>query len=455
MLLKQIYLGCLSQASYLLGDEESGTAAVVDPRRDVETYLEEAKKLGLTIRHVVLTHFHADFVSGHLELQEKTGAPIYLGAKAKADYAFTPLHEGDAIAFGKVRIDVLETPGHTPEGISLVVYDLARDAKTPHAVLTGDALFVGDVGRPDLLASIGVTADELAGLLYESLHGKLLRLPDETIVYPAHGPGSMCGKSLGPETSSTIGAQRRANAALRPMTKEQFVRFVTSEQPDAPAYFAHDADQNRRKRSTLERNLAALKALPLDDVLARQRGGAQVLDVRDPAAFAKGHLAGSVNVGIAGRFASWAGSVLDAKKAIVVVAPAGKEREAAMRLGRVGLDGVVGWLEGGFDALASRPDLVRRIERVTADQLSAELHSSSPPVVLDVRAQGERDQRRIEGSIHVPLTQLRARAGEVPRGKRVVVHCAGGYRSMIAASLLEPLGVAPLADLEGGIDAWK
>ncbi len=457
MILQQYYLACLSHASYLVADEESRAAAIVDPQRDVDGYLADAEKRGLRIEWVLLTHFHADFVSGHLELQRRTGAKIALGARAKADYEFRPLRDGDTIDLGKVRLVALETPGHTPEAITFAVHDDAAGKKGPHAVLTGDTLFVGDVGRPDLLASVGVSADDLARMLYRSLREKLLPLPDDTLVYPAHGAGSMCGKSLGPETFSTIGAQRATNYALQPMDEEAFVGLVTAEQPEAPAYFAHDATVNRRKRDTLEQSLErSLVALSLEEVLARQEEGAVLLDVRPAPQFAAGHLAGCLNVSLKGKFATWCGSVLEPQEPIVLLADPGDEREAALRLGRIGYDRVVGFLRGGPAAsLEARPDLKRTSPRVESAALRGELASPRPPVVVDVRAAGERLGGRIEGSLHVPLHRLRARMAEIPRDRPVVLHCAGGVRSMIALSMLERAGATNARDLVGGWSAWE
>jgi glyoxylase-like metal-dependent hydrolase (beta-lactamase superfamily II) len=460
MILRPYFLGCLSHASYLIGDESSGAAAVVDPQRDVEGYLADARELGLTIRHVFLTHFHADFVAGHLELRDITGASIHLGARAEAEYPFHAMRDGDTLALGdSVRLQVLETPGHTPEGISILVFDVARDASRPHAVLTGDTLFIGDVGRPDLMASVGMTAESLAGMLYDSLRGKLMALPDETLVYPAHGAGSMCGKNLSTDTVSTIGVQRRYNYALQPMSREAFVRIVTADQPEAPAYFSHDAMLNRSERPGLPETLRqVLRPLPLDEVLRLAAAGAQVLDARDPADFAGGHLRGGVNIGLGGKYATWAGTLLDPKRPIVLVAEPGRESEAAMRLGRIGFDQVAGYLENGMAALAARPDLLARVERVTAATLAEMLAGPEPPVVLDVRGAGERDAKRIEGSLSFPLPHLEERAAEVaaavPKGRRLVVHCASGFRSSIAASLLARHGIAA-TDLVGGIAAWE
>src|SRR5580693_3352555 len=287
MLLKQYYLGCLAHASYLIGDEVSSTGIIVDPQRDIQQYLADAEKFGLQIRHVFLTHFHADFVAGHLELRDRCGATIRLGSRAKAEYAFVSMKDGDTLEFPGLRVQVLETPGHTIESISILVFDLEKDPAKPHAVLTGDTLFIGDVGRPDLRASLGWTANELGGYLYDSLHTKLLPLPDEVLVYPAHGAGSLCGKKLSSDTVSTLGDQRRFNYALQPMTKEEFIRLVTADQPDAPAYFTYDAILNTREHPTLEQTLQqVLQPVELEEVLEMGDAGAQILDVRDSAEYA-------------------------------------------------------------------------------------------------------------------------------------------------------------------------
>jgi glyoxylase-like metal-dependent hydrolase (beta-lactamase superfamily II)/rhodanese-related sulfurtransferase len=456
MILKQYYLGCLAHASYLIADEETKTAVVVDPQRDIDQYLEDAERQGLQIRYVFLTHFHADFLAGHLELRDRVGAQIMLGARAQADYPFRPVQDGESVEFGTVRLHILETPGHTPEGISILVYDLAKDQQNPAAVLTGDTLFIGDVGRPDLLASIGVTADELASMLYDSLHQKLLTLPDATLVYPAHGAGSMCGKNLSTDTVSSMGVQRRYNYALQPMSKAAFMALVTADQPEAPQYFAYDAMLNRRERPTLPQTLArALTPLTLDGVLRQMNAGAQVVDVREPADFAGAHLHGGLNISLRGSFATWAGTLLKRDAPIVLVAEPGCEEEAAMRLGRIGYDHVAGYLEGGMQALATRPDLVRRTERITAATLAERLAAPQPPVVLDVRTVREWQEKRIEGSCNIPLNHLEERLADVPREREVVVHCGSGYRSSIAASLLEQHGFTQITDLVGGFAAWE
>lgn len=454
MLLKQYYLGCLAHASYLIADDVTKTAAVVDPQRDVEQYLADAAAGGYTIRYVFLTHFHADFLAGHIELRNRVGARIHMGARAQAQFDFTAVADGDMLEFGDVRLKILETPGHTPEGISLVVYDLQHSDTVPHAVLTGDTLFIGDVGRPDLLASIGVTADELADMLYESLH-KLRGLPDTTLVYPAHGAGSMCGKSLSKETVSTIGEQKRFNYALQPMSKEDFRTLVTSDQPEAPEYFVYDAIRNREERPDLEATLqSSLKALSLDQVVQLRDRGAQLVDVREAADFEGAHLAGSLNIGLKGKYATWCGSLLNHERPIVVIAESGSEEEAVMRLGRIGFDNVAGYLRDGMQALDEHPELIRTVPRITAAALAEQRTAAQPPFVVDVRAQKEWGIVHLEGSHNIPLTHLRERLAEVPRQSPVVVHCEGGYRSAIACSVLSAAGYTNVTDLVGGIKAW-
>jgi len=456
VILEQFYLGCLAHASYLVGDEETRSAAVVDPQRDIDRYLEFAEQRGLRIRYVFLTHFHADFVAGHLELRDRTGATIYLGAAARAEYPFTPLHDRDVVDFGRVRLQALETPGHTPESISIVVYDRARSESEPYAVLTGDTLFIGDVGRPDLRVALGWSAADLGGLLYDSLRAKLLTLPDASLVYPAHGAGSLCGKALSKETVSTLGEQRRSNYALQPMTKEQFVDLVTADQPDAPPYFTYDAVLNSRERPTLDAALAReLNPLPLARVLELQADGAQLLDTRDPAEFAAAHLAGSVNIGLSGQYATWAGTVLDHAKPIVIVADPGRETESAVRLGRIGFDHVAGFLADGLRSLEARPDLTATTERLSPAVAAERLASTTGAVAIDVRAPRERDAKNIQGSISVPLNHLIERLADVPRDRPLLVFCAGGYRSSIASSLLQRHGLRDVSEIAGGIAAWE
>ena len=456
MILKQFYLPCLAHASYVIGDEKAGAAVVVDPQRDTDQYIAFAAEHALTIKHVLLTHLHADFVAGHLELRDRVGAKIYLGAAAKAAYAFTPLHDGDTVELGRVRLKALETPGHTPESISIVVYDLDVSETQPHAVLTGDTLFIGDVGRPDLRAALGWSATELGGMLFDSLHTKLLSLPDRSLVYPAHGAGSLCGKALSKETVSTLGEQRRSNYALQPMSKEAFIQVVTADQPDAPAYFVYDAVLNSEERPTLDQALArGMNPLSLDRVLELQATSAQILDTRDATEFASAHLAGSINIGLVGQYATWAGTVLNREHPIVIVAGPGRENESAVRLGRIGFDHVVGYLKDGLHSLESRPELVAFTERLSAPFAAELLSSSQPPLAIDVRAPREREQKYIAGSLAIPLNHLSENLDKLPRDRPLLVYCAGGYRSSIAASLLQRSGFDPVGEIAGGIVGWE
>ena len=366
------------------------------------------------------------------------------------------MKDGDVLNLGSVRLQTLETPGHTAESICILFYDLERSQDEPHAVLTGDTLFIGDVGRPDLRAALGWSARELGGMLYDSVHEKLLKLPDQTLVYPAHGAGSLCGKNLSTEAVSTIGDQRHYNYALQPMSKEDFIRIVTADQPEAPEYFTYDAILNTKERETLEQVLQReLKSLSLDQVLDMQQSGAQILDTRAPADFAKAHLVGSLNIGLGGQYATWAGTILTPEELIVVIAEPGREEESAKRLGRIGFDRVNGYLGDGIQALEGRPDLVDGWDRIDAATLAEELSSPSRPLVVDVRGPKERELKYIKGSVSIPLNQLRRRASELPKDRTLAVHCAGGYRSSIAAGILQQQGFTEIKELVGGMAAWE
>jgi glyoxylase-like metal-dependent hydrolase (beta-lactamase superfamily II) len=456
VIFKQFYLPCLAHASYLIGDEATGTAAVVDPQRDVDQYIVFAAEHSLEIRHVFLTHLHADFIAGHLELRDRVGAAIYLGARAKATYAFTPLRDGAIVELGRIRLQALETPGHTPESVSILVFDLNVSNDEPYAVLTGDTLFIGDVGRPDLRAALGWSATDLGGMLFDSLRNKLLSLPDETLVYPAHGAGSLCGKALSKETVSTLGEQRRTNYALQPISKEAFIKVVTADQPDAPAYFTYDAVLNSEERPTLDQALAReMNPLTLDAVRALQANGAQILDTRDATEFAAAHLLGSINIGLVGQYATWAGTVLDREHPIVIIADPGRENEAAIRLGRIGFDHVAGYLKDGLRSLESRPDLTVKTERLSAQFAAELLASAQPPLAVDVRAPREREQKFIAGSLSVPLNHLAENMAMFAKDRPLLVYCAGGYRSSIAASLLQLHGIRNISEIAGGIAGWE
>jgi len=456
VIFKQFYLPCLAHASYLIGDEATGTAAVVDPQRDTDQYIAFAAEHKLKIKHVFLTHLHADFVAGHLELRDRVGAAIYLGAAAKAAYAFTPLRDGSLVEFGRVRLQALETPGHTPESISIVLYDLNVSETKPYAVLTGDTLFIGDVGRPDLRVALGWSAKDLGGMLFDSLHTKLLRLPDESLVYPAHGAGSLCGRAISKETVSTLGEQRKSNYALQPMSKEAFIEVVTADQPEAPAYFNYDAVLNSEERPTLDQALQReMNPLTLDTLLDMQSAGAQILDTRDAVEFASAHLQGSINIGLGGQYATWVGTVLDRAHPIVIIADPGRENEAAVRLGRIGFDHVAGYLQDGMQSLQSRPELTAKTERVSAPFAAELLSSVRTPLLVDVRAPRERDQKFIAGSLGIPLNHLVENMGMLPKDRDLLVYCAGGYRSSIAASLLQRNGFERVKEIAGGLAGWE
>tara|TARA_R110002111_G_scaffold254461_2_gene320157 strand:- start:78432 stop:79811 length:1380 start_codon:yes stop_codon:yes gene_type:complete len=453
MFFQRYYLDCLSLASYMIADEQTRKAVVVDPQRDIEIYLEDARQHGFQIEHVILTHFHADFIAGHIELNKAVGAQIYLGSRGEAEFPFQPLSDGDDLILGSVKLTALETPGHTPEGISILVYDLNENPKQPKMILTGDTLFLGDVGRPDLLASIGVTADELASMLYDSLHEKILTLPDETLVYPAHGAGSMCGKQLSSEAVTTLGEQRKYNYALQPMNKQTFIEMVTADLPAAPQYFVHDAIMNRKDRQTLTESISASwNTFSLDEVLKMLNSDTQVIDVRDAAEFAGAHLKGSINIGLDGRYATWAGTILDKQAPILVIAEdEDRIKEAIIRLGRIGFDQVKGFLKGGLNSLRDRPELVSQTKRISAQALN-ELDEKT--TIIDIRSESEWEAGHITDSINIPLNQLPERLTEIPQDQTVIVHCQGGYRSAIAASLLEKQGYENVLDLVGGYKAW-
>ena len=455
MFFKQYYLGCLSHASYLIGDTTSGRAIVVDPQRDIAQYLADAAAAGLTIERVVETHFHADFLSGHLELRAATGAVISYGsaAEAHAEFPIHPLAHGERLTLGEVVLEIRHTPGHTPESISIVVHDRADDT-APYGVITGDTLFIGDVGRPDLLASVGVSADELAGALYHSTREQLMTLPDATRVFPAHGAGSACGKFLSSETSSTIGEQKRTNYALQPMTEDEFVQVVTEGQTLSPLYFAFAADRNKQAHDVLAEHVPP-RSMSLAEVLAAQRRGRVVLDTRDPAAFAQGHLLGSYNVGLAGRYAEYAGDVLVADQPIVLVCEPGTEVESRTRLARIGFDNVAGCLADPVAAFVEHPAWVVAASRLTADELLDRLESVDRLQLVDVRAPGEVAAGRITGALALPLARILDRLGDLDPTAPTVVYCAGGYRSMIAASVMRAAGFADVSDLLGGYGAWE
>ena len=451
MIFRQYLLKCLSQMSYLIGDETTGRAVVVDPRRDVSTYLLDAAAAGLRIERVIETHCHADFLSGHLELAA-AGADISYGSGADVDFPVEFLTDGQCLDLGQVRLQIRATPGHTPESISIVVYEHRGDA-TPYGVLTGDTLFIGDVGRPDLLSAAGQSSADLAGQLFRSLHDKLLTLPDETRVFPAHGAGSSCGRSLSSETSSTIGEQRRANYALQLSSEDVFVAAVTEGQSPAPPYFSFDAQRNRAQRSLLDERTPPVP-IAFAELAAEQFEGAVVLDARAAQDFAAAHLRGSMNIGLEGRFAEYAGTVLRPEQRIVVLTPPGRELEAKIRLGRIGFDNVVGFLADPMTTFSEHPDLLERSSRLGATALMKRRNEIADLALLDVRNPRELEDGAIPGALNVPLASLVQRIDELDPARPIVVYCASGYRSMIAASRLSAAGFADVSDLLGGYAAW-
>jgi len=438
MYFKQFYLGCLAHASYLIGD--GGEAAVVDPQRDVDQYVDEAARNGLAIRYVIETHLHADFVSGHRELAARTGAKIVMGARANAAFPHTPVADGDVLRLGSVELRALETPGHTPESMCWLVMQDGR----PTRLLTGDTLFIGDVGRPDLAGSRGLTPQQMAAMMYDSVHQKLLMLPDDVEVWPAHGAGSACGRNISKETSSTVGVQRRTNYALQPMSRDDFVKMMTTDLAPPPPYFARDAEINRRGA----RSLAEISAspLPIDAVREQINRGAVVLDVRDPVPFGAGHIAGAVNIGLGGQFASWCGTLLPAEAPLVVCADTdARAGEAVMRLARVGMETTIGYVtssEGLPGAALPQID----VTELRAQRLA----------VLDVRGHGEYAEGHVPAARSIPLDELPRRISEVGSDPRVplAIICGSGYRSSIAASLLMREGFSNLRNVSGGTSAW-
>lgn len=451
MYFKQFYLGCLAHASYLLGSE--GEAAVVDPQRDVAQYITEAEAQGLKINWIIETHLHADFISGHRELAARTGAQIVFGQRAGATFPHLAVKDGDALMVGRVRLRMLETPGHTPESISILVEDLA-DPDAPAKVLTGDTLFIGDVGRPDLVGSKGYSPEQMAGMLYDSLHDKLLRLPDAVEVYPAHGAGSLCGRNMSKETSSTIGAQRQFNYALRPMPREDFVRMMTADLPEVPAYFPKDAEINRTGAPALG-ELPRPSALTPAEVRRMAREGAVILDVRSAAAFGNGHVPGALNLGLRGQFASWAGTLIPMGASLVIVAEEEAEiEEAVTRLARVGLEDVKGYLGDGMLAWDKAGFDVERIPQMPVDELKHLLDERADLQLIDVRRPGEYNHAYAPTAVNAQLAHLEKDLGKFDSARATAVICEGGYRSSAATSLMAKHGFKTLYNIVGGTTAW-
>jgi hydroxyacylglutathione hydrolase len=448
MYFEQFYLGCLAHASYMLGS--NGEAVVVDPQRDVDLYVKAAAEQGLAIRHIIETHVHADFVSGHHELAVRTGATIYIGAKAEAKFRHVGVHDGFELRVGNLLLRVLETPGHTVESICLLVS--RDDSPKPWMVLTGDTLFLGDVGRPDL--SLTYSAQQLAGMLYDSLHSKILTLPDDVLVYPAHGAGSLCGRNMRAERSSTIGVERLTNYALQIKTREEFVRNLTSNLSAKPEYFLQDAEINREGAPALSElpPLAPISANELKNLLEE---GVIALDVRPGDEFAAGHVPGSINIALSGQFASWAGTILGLASRPVLIADSAEQiSEARMRLARVGLEAERGYLQGGVQAWQEAGGTLTQVPQMSVHELSERL-TGDKIQVLDVRREPEWQSGHITGAQWWPLDRFKLAPPELDAALPLAVHCKSGYRSMIACSLLERAGLSNVVNVCGGFDAWQ
>jgi len=449
MYFEQFYLGCLAHASYMLASE--GEAVVVDPQRDVEIYLTAAEANQLSICHIFETHLHADFVSGHRELASRTGARIYIGAQAEATFPHVAVKDGFQLQVGQMRITALETPGHTPESVCLAIADEEK-SPAPWAVLTGDTLFLGDVGRPDL--SKRFTAAQLAGMLYDSLHGKILKLSDDVLVYPAHGAGSLCGRNMRAERVSTIGTERLTNYALQIKRREEFVRQLTSNLPARPEYFQQDAEINRTGASALS-DLPALSPIEPAELKTLLAEGGIALDVRPGEQFAAAHVPGSINIALSGQFASWAGAVLGLAAHPVLIAESQEAvSEARMRLARIGLEDARGYLKGGIQAWSKAGLELATLSQITIESLNDQLPASALQV-LDVRREPEWEAGHIAGATWWPLDNFKVAPPEIDRHLPVAVHCKGGYRSMIACSLLQRAGFRNVFNLVGGFDAWQ
>lgn len=471
MYFKQFYLACLAHASYLIGS--AGEAAVVDPQRDVDQYIAEAESQGLKIKYVIETHLHADFVSGHGELAERTGAEIVIGAKAGATFSHRAVRDGDELKIGDVVLRILETPGHTPESICVLVSERpggegARgkgeqeknsgdtSVPGPQKILTGDTLFIGDVGRPDLAGGKGYTPQMMAGMMYETLRGKLMMLPDDTEVYPAHGAGSMCGRNMSNESSSTIGEQKKTNYALKPMPKDDFVRIMTADLPEPPAYFPKDAEINRGGAAALA-DVSRPASLSPQEVNELATHGHLILDVRSAYDFGKGHVPGSLNIGLGGQFASWAGTLISMGTAIVIVAESdAKVDEAVMRLARVGIETVAGYLQGGIEAWRDAELGMAHLTQISVADLRHLIEKDNNLQVVDVRRSPEYAGGHVPQAVHAPLSTLPSTVAnlDLDPTKPTAVICAGGYRSSVATSILKQHNFKKLLNVTGGTGAW-
>lgn len=444
MYIEQLYTNCLAEAAYYI--ESEGEAAIIDPIRETEPYIALAKKRNASIKYIFETHFHADFVSGHIDLAKKVNAPIIYGPKANPDYEVHRAVDGEEFMLGKISLKVLHTPGHTPESTCFLLLD---EAKRPNAVFTGDTLFVGDVGRPDLLDGI-MTSQEMASMLYDSLNTKIKTLPDATIVYPAHGPGSACGKNIGKETFSTIGEQKKFNYALKDQSREDFIAQVTDGISPPPKYFFEDARINKQGYSSVDHVLKkSNQPLSVQEFKTAVKGGALLLDTRKADDFEKGFIKGSVNIGLNGQYAVWVGTLINIHQPIVLVAQEGTEHESVLRLARIGFENVVGYLKNGIEAWDEKLETVHSI---SADELQKEMQQQDV-TILDVRKQGEWNTSHLKDAQFVPLASFPKNLKELDRHKPYIVHCGGGYRSMTAISIMKNEGFTNITNVYGGFAA--
>lgn len=452
MYVEQLYTGCLSEAAYFISSE--GEAAVIDPLRDVDVYIQKAEEQGVKIKYIFETHFHADFVSGHIDLSKKTGAPIIYGPLTEAGFDVHVAKDGEEFIIGKTKIKVLHTPGHTLESSCYLLYD---ENGKPYSVFTGDTLFVGDVGRPDLFSG-NLSKEDLAAMMYNSLQTKIKTLDNDVIVYPAHGPGSSCGKNLGPQTYSTIGEQKETNYALQEMTKDDFIKTVTEGLTTPPAYFPLNAKINKEGYEAMDEVMGkADRALTIPEFKQRIKEGAWILDTRPSTVFTEGFVPDAISIGLDGRFAEWAGSLLPLDQALVLVTEEGKERESITRLARVGIDNVQGYLQGGFDAWKNGGEEIDLIIDIEPDELAMDIPHDSRLEVLDVRKPAEFEAGHVKGATNVPLNTMMdpLNIAMIDTDNNLYVHCAGGYRSVIAASLLKRQGYHNLRNVLGGFGKIK
>ena len=452
MYIKQIYTGCLSEAAYFI--ESNGVAAVIDPLRDIDEYIQLAKEKKAEIKYIFETHFHADFVSGHLDLAKQTGATIVYGPETETNFPVHVAKDGEKFSIGDIVIQAIHTPGHTIESTCYLLID---ENQKPYCIFTGDTLFVGDVGRPDL-SSGDMTSEELASVMYDTIQNKILPLQDDIIVYPAHGPGSSCGKDLGPETSSTIGEQKKTNYALKSQSREEFIKAVTTGLDSAPSYFAVNAKINKEGYDSLEEvKNKGLTALSVEDLKKKRDEDVVILDTRKESLFIQGFIPGSIFIGLEGRFAEWAATLIPFHQRIILVTDKGKEEETIVRLARVGFDKVEGYLKGGFEAWKKAGEEIDLIIDVDADELALDIKHDPKLAVLDVRRETEFAQGHVKNATNLPLSEMTdlVQIANIEDDQNLYVHCGGGYRSVIASSILKRQGYHNLRNVSGGWNKIK